>query len=598
MNILINDDNYVKTTDSNGVVTLKLDLPANNYLLTINYSGDKTYKSLTKTFNIAINKKQSNIIIQTYSVLKGKDLILQLTDNQGSPIKEKTLIISISNKIQTIKTDDNGFTRLNIKQDTGNYKVYIKYDGDNLYLPSENTFNLNVHQSKTKFITNKYIVRGTKFKAYLKDSNNNPISNVKIILTFKKKKLIKKTDSNGKITLKINNKVGKYKIKLLFKGDDSYIKTSKSLTIKVYRTKTKITVKSLTVIKGNPLTIYLKDKSNKPVQYRKLTIIWHKKKYKRVTNANGEILFNLPSGLGSYTLKIKFPGTKGYIKTTKTLKATMIIPDLIDQNAIKVYLNGDEKLQYNMQILNNGTPVIGETILIKTKCNNFTKGTGRKITKKTIVLNSDKIYNKAKDKRFLKYMAKLLRAKGYKVIVSGVGPNYHVKDVKKYSNVCIFTLVGGIDSGMFVDMASSYYKKLLKKHKNQVVLGCVKSPKHINLADRIWLNRAHDDDYSDASFYGLTFPGQYLNKKAKIDYVYGPSAKLLVNNFINYAKHGKSIGMYNTIPGTFKQFEAITDENGYISIELALGTHTIISSYFDKIQNSWIDTTEYVKVMT
>lgn len=600
LSILINNNNYDKITDINGAVNLKLDLPANNYPVTVNYLGNKTYNPTSKKFDLLINKKQSNIIIPSYSVVKGRNLIIQLLDNQGLPIKQKMVSISIFNTNFNLQTDDNGLAYLKINQNTGNYNVYIRYDGDTTYSSSENTFSLNVYQLKTNFIvSSKWVVRGTNFITYLKDTNGNPVVGVKVKLTFKKKKYTKVTDSNGRISLKINNKIGKYKVKLIYNGDVSHIKTSRNLVIRVYRTKTKITAKSFTILKGNPLIIYLKDKSNRPVQHRALTITWHEKKYKRVTDGEGKVLFNLPN-LGSYSFKIRFAGTKGYIKSSRTLKVSMIDNyDFIDQKAIKVYLNGNEQLRYNMRILDStGNPVVGENIHIKTKCNNFTSGTCHRITKKTIVLDSDKIYNKAKDKRLLKKMAKLLRAKGYKVIISGIGPNYHVKDVKKYSNVCVFSLVGGIDSGMFVDMASSYYKKLLRKHNNQFVLGCVRSPRGINLADRIWLNRAHDDDYSDASFHGLTFPGQYLNKKANIDYVYGPSASLLVNNFLNYARQGKSIGMHNTIPGTYKQYDYISDENGYVSFDLPLGTHTIIASYFDKFQNSWLDATEYVKVMT
>lgn len=598
LSILINNNNYDRTTDSNGAVTLKIDLPANNYLLNVKYPGNETYKSLNSIFTLSINKKQSNIMVHTYYVVKGKDLIVQLIDNTGVPIKQKFLSVSIFNTVYTLQTDDNGFVYLNINPNTGNYLVNIKYDGDEFYTSCENIFNLNVYQLQTKFvIPTKWVVRTTHFVAYLKDSNGNPVIGAIVKLTFKKKKYLRVTDSNGRIRLKIN-KLGKYKIKLIYNGANSYIKTSKSLVIKSYRAKTKIVAERFTILKGNSLVLYLKDKYNRVVPHKKLIITWHKKKYKRVTNADGKIFLKLTKR-GTYKLKISFLGTKGYIKKTRTIRVSVINNyDLIDRNALKLYLNGNENTLYNMRIVgSNGNPLIWENVTLKVKCNNFTSGTGRRITKKTIVLNSDNIFSKSKDKRLLKNMAKLLRAKGYKVIISGIGPNYHVKDVKKYSNVCLFTLVGGIDSGMFVDMASSYYKKLLRKHKNQVVLGCVRTPKGINLADRIWLNRAHDDDYSDASFYGLTFPGQYLNKKANIDYVYGPSASRLVNNFLKYARHGKSIGLYNTIPGTFTNFERVTDENGYISLELPFGTHTIIASYFDNFKNSWVDATEYVKVM-
>ena len=144
---------------------------------------------------------------------------------------------------------------------------------------------------------------------------------------------------------------------------------------------------------------------------------------------------------------------------------------------------------------------------------------------------------------------------------------------------------------MFRDMASKYYQNYLKKNNNEVVLGCVRSLKGINLANSVWVGRARDDDYSPPSFTGLYFPGQYLNEKVHVDYVYGETASLLVSNFINYAANGKSIGMGNTLPYTYKTYELITDSNGCVSIDLPIGIHTIITSVQDNINEYLFDAT-------
>lgn len=222
----------------------------------------------------------------------------------------------------------------------------------------------------------------------------------------------------------------------------------------------------------------------------------------------------------------------------------------------------------------------------------------KRITKKTIVLSSDNIDTKSIDKQRLNDLAKLFREKGYKVIVSGIGPNYHVTDVRDYKNVCVFSLVGGIDSGMFVDMASSYYQNYLKKNNNQFVLGCVKTPGNVNLANRTWLIRAHDDDYSPKSFKGLYFPGKYLNKKTHVDYVYGPTPEDLVNNFLTYAKNGKSIGFNNTLPGRYVTYKLNTTKSGYVHLDLPIGNHTVICSFTNKDKGYTTDTlTTWINVI-
>lgn len=534
----------------------------------------------------SINKEETKILVKTYSVVKERNLIIQLVNANGEAIKNQIISLNIANKNYNKQTDDNGMIYLKISKNTGKYAVKVKYNGDDTHMASENSFTMTVYKVKTSFtVPSKYVIRGKYFIAYLKDKYGNPLNNALVKITYKNKNINKRTNANGRITLKIRDKVGKYKLKLRYGGGKSYLKTSKQLTIKAYNSKTKILSESNSVKKGNYLILYLKDNSNRILTNKKLTIKISKKNYKKTTNKKGKVYLKLNYAVGTYKIKVNFKGSMGYLKTSKTLKIK-VIPNYsakIHAKSKTLALNNASTVKYSIRLTNlKGKPLSGKTLTIKTKCNNFTSGTGRKITKKTIILSSDNIYTKATDKKLLNNMAKLLRAKGYKVIVSGIGPNYHVSDVKKYSNACVFSLVGGIDSGMFVDMASSYYQYYLKKNNNQFVLGCVRSPSGVNLANRVWLKRAHDDNYSKKSFKGLYFPGAYLNKKTKVDYVYGGTAKLLVNNFLKYAKKGKSIGMGNTKPGLYKTYKVTTNANGYASINLHIGAHTVISSFVNK----------------
>ena len=92
------------------------------------------------------------------------------------------------------------------------------------------------------------------------------------------------------------------------------------------------------------------------------------------------------------------------------------------------------------------------------------------MTKKTIIIDSDNIYNKAKDLKFINDIAKILRSKGYRVLVNDdIGPNEHCNDIYKYGyeNVCVFCIFGGCDSGMFYDMSSKWYQNYLKQYNNR-----------------------------------------------------------------------------------------------------------------------------------
>lgn len=518
--------------------------------------------------------------------------VVSATNNNDTNID--TINENNNENIKNINTatepnNENNINKNEVLTQTENNKIEASSTTTKNSLTSNNSTKNNVKTETTKqtvfSVPNKSVIRGKYFITYLKDKAGTPIVNALVKITYKNKNFNKRTNVNGRVSLKITDKVGKYKIKLAYNGGKYYLKTSKKITIKLYNSKTKIVAAPSSVLKGKYLIIYLKDKFNRVIPSKKVTISIFKKKYKKTTNKEGKVLLKL-NKVGTHKIKVSFAGSTGYLKVKKTIKVKVIgkYAKIIAKSKT-MQLNNASNVKYSLRLTNlNGIPLAGEKLTIKTKCNNFTKGTGRKITKKTIVLSSDSIQNKATDKKLLNDMAKILRAKGYKVIVSGIGPNYHVSDVKKYSNVCVFSLVGGIDSGMFVDMASSYYQYYLKKNNNQFVLGCVRSPSGINLANRIWLKRAHDDDYSPDSFKGLYFPGQYLNKKTHVDYVYGGTAKLLVKNFLKYAKKGKSIGMSNTKPGAYKTYKVTTSSNGYASIKLPKGTHTIISRFSNNLK--------------
>ena len=111
-----------------------------------------------------------------------------------------------------------------------------------------------------------------------------------------------------------------------------------------------------------------------------------------------------------------------------------------------------------------GNPLVNQTVHIVTSSYNRAAGSLKKITQKTVIIDTDVIFSSAKDKKYMKDLATALRAKGFKVIISGRGPNAHCNDIMgKYSNAVVLCLFGGADSGMFRDMSDDWYQNLLKK---------------------------------------------------------------------------------------------------------------------------------------
>ena len=601
------DNTYLSIADDSSIMTSEneersITGQSENEDLKSSGTQDKAILQSNSTLNNTKSLEKTKITVMNTSVVKERKLVLQLLDSNNKALANKKISINFAKKTYTNTSDKNGRISLKISLDPGKYTVKVKFAGDANYTKTNKTFTMNVYKIKTNFIVPKTsIIRGQYFIAYLKDQNNNPLASKYVYIKFSKKTYSKITDKNGRISLKINLNVGNYKTQLIYKGAQSYLKNTKKLTIKSYNATTKITFNSKEVVRTKWLNINLKYGTNKTLANKKLTITFNNKKYVRTTNENGRVNFKISKPVGSYKIKVEFNGDKGFKKSYRftTIKILPNYTAIFSAKNKTSHLNGNKTVKYYVKLTDvNGNPIAGETVTLKVKCNNFTYGSGKKITKKTIVLSSDNIDTKSIDKQRLNDLAKLFREKGYKVIVSGIGPNYHVTDVRDYKNVCVFSLVGGIDSGMFVDMASSYYQNYLKKNNNQFVLGCVKTPGNVNLANRTWLIRAHDDDYSPKSFKGLYFPGKYLNKKTHVDYVYGPTPEDLVNNFLTYAKNGKSIGFNNTLPGRYVTYKLNTTKSGYVHLDLPIGNHTVICSFTNKDKGYTTDTlTTWINVI-
>ncbi|RAP46447.1 MAG: hypothetical protein BZ136_07515 [Methanosphaera sp. rholeuAM74] len=135
----------------------------------------------------------------------------------------------------------------------------------------------------------------------------------------------------------------------------------------------------------------------------------------------------------------------------------------------------------------------------------------------TVVVNSDNIEGKSADKARIQRCVDALKQAGYNAIASGVGPNWHVSDMRNHKNSYIVCIVGGLCAGTILDYASAYYQNYMKNNNNKG--GQAYYAKHgkykVPASQLEWLERAWDDNFSPRSFKGCK-PSEYF-KKAGFD---------------------------------------------------------------------------------
>ena len=578
----IGGNKYTKTTDNNGAVSLKFSSLLGKYTLKVKFNEDSEYLSSNDSFALNIYQSATKITVSSQSVARGKYLYAYLKDSSGKAISGQTIKIKFNGKTYTRVTNSNGGVSLKISSVASKYTTKISYAGNTSYKSSSKSFTLKVYKTKTNItVASKSVIRGKYLYAYLKDSKGNPLASksVKIKFYYSKyryKYFYKTTNSNGRVSLKINNKPGYYTTKIIYSGSGYYKPYTKSFQLKSYVASTKFTVANSSVVRGKYFYAYLKDSSNKAIANQKVVITFNGDKYSKTTDSNGRVSLKINSPVKSYSVKLNYAGSISYKSSSKSLTLKVL-----NNVTAKLNIKTSGPGEFTVRLTDlNGNPIANQNVSITSIHGNQAAGTGDKITTKTIIIDSDNIYNKATDLKFINDIAQILRSKGYKVLVNDdIGPNEHCKDIYKYGyeNSCIFCIFGGCDSGMFYDMSSKWYQNYLNQYDNRVVLGFTRT--QVDLATCTWLKRAHDDNYSPLSFTGLSNPGTYLNDH-NMDYVYGRTAAEMANNFLNYAVKGLSIGLNNTIPCDIDTYKVTTDENGFATIsDLSSGTYTMKCSY-------------------
>ena len=741
---------YNATTDSNGKASLPVSLAAGTYPLKIYFAGDDALNGSTRTIDLKVTANTPSITVGSTTVIRGKYLYVYLKDGNGKAMANQKVSIKINGKTYEKTTNSNGRAALKIKLTGSKYSTKVYFYKSGIYSAASKSFTLKISDNKPKItVANATVIRGKYLYVYLKDKSGAVMASKKVTIRINGKNYVKTTNSNGRAALKIKLTGSKYAAKVYFYKSGVYSYSSKSFTLNIVNNKPSFTIANSTVVKGNYLYVYLKDKAGSVMANQKVAVKLNGKTYAMTTNSNGRIALKVTLAAKKYTTNLNFYKTGVYSASSKSFTLNVVndnsknsvanimaaatkvrnyvnsykrLPETVTVGSYKISIEefsylmsesivglnkgsissvkilegirdvesgGDSmnakiyKEQYvdlanraMTYIQNNKVPAryaaaysssnskIGNAgfdlytycfakILVfydankylpnyctfessvfkssfdnsqsilsnvtdSSRLRNFTialtgidssilsnmavnltldvpTGSGNKITKKTVILDSDNIYSTSKDLKLLNDIKTILESKGYKVTVNTtIGPNTHNMDIIYRKNVCVFSIYGGIDAGMFVDKSAVWFQNYLNLNNNQIVLGFLAPPITRNLATETWLERAHDDDYSASIFTGLANPGSFINTNVGADYVYGSTASELASNFLNFAVNGFSVGLDGTIPSVQKTYQLTTNANGQVTIpNLVAGVYNISYSYIDNLGNRVVQNKQF-----
>ncbi|MDO5815357.1 MAG: cysteine peptidase family C39 domain-containing protein [Methanobrevibacter sp.] len=261
---------------------------------------DSVEEPLSTDNETNVTKTTPDITVSSTSVKSKDTLEIYLKNSTDNPIQSKTLNVTLNNKLYSLKTDSKGTAKLGINLAAGNYKLTITFGGDDNYTSVSKTFDIQVSKLKTKITESaNFVVKGNRLYFYLVDSNGNPVSGKKVTIKYNGKTYTKKTNSKGRISIKLKSKAT---IKVKYKGDSQYGASSKKIKIHVTKSRSIKIGNSKLLTKGY-LRVYIK--INGKAVSKKVTLIIGGKKITKKANSEGIVVFKPEVKANHYTVKAK-----------------------------------------------------------------------------------------------------------------------------------------------------------------------------------------------------------------------------------------------------------------------------------------------------
>ena len=319
--------NY-QNLDLNATIVLPKDIPADEYNVTVSYSGDENFMNATANATLTINKANSKLTINdnvTFDYNTNGSTTVSFTNATGvnaSVVGQPDAIVVVNDTTITV-------SGLN----AGNYILTVTTITDANHNNVTKNATITVNKLQTQLtgnaITTTYNI-DKDLVITLKDANGNALGGVGVTVDLNGAKTYV-TDANGQIKISTKGLAPKaYTAKITFNGNTVYAESSKDVKVTVKKATPKLTAKKKTFkssVKTKKYTIVLKDNTGKAIKKAKVTLKVKGKTYKATTNSKGKATFKIKklNKKGTFKAKITYKGSKCYNKATKKAKIKVII---------------------------------------------------------------------------------------------------------------------------------------------------------------------------------------------------------------------------------------------------------------------------------
>ena len=227
---------YKKTTNSNGVVGLKIGSGKAGEVnkFAYKFAGNSLYGASSGSLNLR-TKLATKLTGSSSTIIKGNQYKVTLKDSAGKAIPKQTITFNFSGKKYTKTTNSKGVASLTINPSAcKTYNLSYSFAGNNLYNKSSAKVNLAVKLSSAIKNSGGTVANNSSYIVTLIDSNADPLADKVITFKLNNKTYKNTTDSKGVARLFIEEKnFTTVKLTYKFAGDSIYAASSGSLNVRV-----------------------------------------------------------------------------------------------------------------------------------------------------------------------------------------------------------------------------------------------------------------------------------------------------------------------------------------------------------------------------
>ena len=334
VNVTVNGRSYnVAIVDGKGVLIIS-NLAAGDYAVDVNYAGDNKYVASSNSTKFTISKLPSSVLVNVKDIVVGEDAVISIAlpeDATGNV----TVNVNGKNYTAVVKYGVASVTISNLAN--GTYNVSVFYNGNDIYMPMENSTNFTVSKVSDYNMTVDIadIIKGENATITVTVPKDGTGS---VVVT------INGTDYKGTVTNGTAKVIipgldeGTYKVVTFYAGDAKYDSMIVNGTITVNKnTKTTLTMDDVVkYFKGaQNLTAKLVDAFGNPIANATVYFTVNGKVYAKTTDKNGTASMGIGLVPNEYKVNAVFNGTKDYDKATAN--ATVTVKNTVFGNDTTLY---------------------------------------------------------------------------------------------------------------------------------------------------------------------------------------------------------------------------------------------------------------------